>query len=95
MLPADLAHVHRDRVGEQHQHQREGGDGLERGRLEREVDQPEPGGTEQGAEDQEDADLRQPGAVDDAREQRRDQDDDADQRQCAGQVLGEHGGSMP
>ena len=74
-----LAEIHADRVGEEHQDQAQGGDHLERRRVERQVDQAEPGGPEHHAEQEEDGDLRQPGALDRAGEERRDQDDEADQ----------------
>ena len=56
-LLLDLAHVQPDRVAEQHQHEAEGCDHLERSGVEREFHQVEPGGAEGRAEQQEDGDL--------------------------------------
>ena len=91
-LLADLADVHADGVGEQHQHEAEGGDDLERRGVEGEVDQAEPRGAECRAEQQEDGDLRQAGALDRAGHERGEDDDDAHQGEEGGEAFVGHGG---
>jgi hypothetical protein len=93
-LLADLADVHADGVGKEHQHEAEGGDDLERRGIEREIDQAEPRGAEGRAEQEEDRDLRQPGALDRARHERGEDDDDADQGEQGGEAFVGHGGNM-
>jgi hypothetical protein len=69
---------------------------LQRGRIELDVEQLEAGGSERGAEREEDRDLRHAAALDQAREERRDQDHGADQCERAGELGGRetrHGGS--
>ena len=87
---AYLADIHADRVAEQHQHQGERRDHLERRRIERELDQPEPGRAQRRAQEQEDGHLRQSRALDRAREQRRDDDDDADEGERGGEAFVGH-----
>ena len=74
-----FAGIHRDRVGEQHQHQGERRYDLDRLRLQREVHHAESRGSEQGAEQEEDGDLGKPGALDRSGEERGDQDHEPDQ----------------
>ena len=64
------------------------------GDCEGEVDQVEAGGPEHRAEQQEDGDLGNPGALDQPGQERRDQDDDADQRQRGGEASADMSGSM-
>ena len=76
-LLADLADVHADGVAEQHQHQAERRDDLERGRVERELDQAEPGrGRAAAPTSRKIATCGQAGPLDRARQERRDDDDD-------------------
>ena len=89
-LQADLADVHPDRVGEQHEHEAERSDDAERRRREAEVDQSQAGGAEHGADQQEDGHLRHSGPLDRAGEQRGDDDDDADEGEQCGEAVVTH-----
>ena len=85
---ARLAQVERERIGEQDQRERECRGDLECGRVELDVEQREPGRAERGAERQEDRHLRYAAALDQTREQCRDQDHGADQRERARELGG-------
>ena len=87
----ELAGVHADRVGEEHQYERESGDHLEGRRVEREVHQPETPRAECDADQEKDGDLGQPGPLHHAREERRDQDHDPDQGEGGGERVEGHG----
>ena len=90
MLP-HLADVDGDGVAEQHQHQGQRGEDLERLRLERELHHAETGGAQHGAEEEEDRDLGHARPLDRARQQRGGDDDDADERERGDEGIVEHG----
>ena len=91
LLP-HFADVDGDGVAEQHQHQGQRGEDLRATRrLERELDHAQPGGAQHGAEEEEDRDLGHARPLDRARQQRRGDDDDADERERGDEGIVEHG----
>jgi hypothetical protein len=91
-VPLDVTDIDGNGVAEEHQHQRQGRDHLQRRRVEPQVDHTEANRAYYDAENEEDRHLRQPAPVDDSREERGEHDDDADQREPVDEAFGEHAG---
>src|SRR6267143_1142804 len=74
-----LREVHADGIGEQHQHEPERGDGLQDLRVQVEMNEPKTKRSDHETEQEKQRDLRKPRALDQAGEQRGNEDDNADQ----------------
>src|SRR5688572_28901929 len=86
----DLGEVERDGVAEQHEDERQRRERSKRRRLQREIEHAEAEWSERGAENEEDRDLWHTRSLDDAGQQRRDEDDDADEGDGRGEGLDGH-----
>ena len=87
-MPADVADVQRDGVGEQHQHEAERRHDAKDWRVESGGEEVQPVWTDQQAQREEDRDLRKAGPLDQSRQQRGNDDDRAGQREHRDEEIG-------
>jgi hypothetical protein len=71
-MPADFRNAQADSVGKQHQHQAQSRDDAQDRRIQRNVQELQPGRPDNGTERKKDTDLRNIGAINETGEKRRD-----------------------